>query len=105
MIAVETGKTPNLVTHLAWLGLNKIPPNSSRFTRLYWIICWKWLTPTILLVLLLMSWSTFGHVTYDNGYVYPLNIQILGYFITGCTVIWIPVGAETFRAFRASAKL
>ena len=76
LIAVETGKTANL----------------SRFTRLYWIICWKWLTPTILLVLLLMSWSTFGHVTYDNGYVYPLNIQILGYFITGCTVIWIPVG-------------
>jgi hypothetical protein len=35
--------------------------------------------------------ATFGHVTYDNGYVYPMNIQILGYFITGCTVIWIPV--------------
>ena len=65
--------------------------------RLYWIICWKWVTPIILLILLLMSWATFGQVTYDNGYVYPINIQILGYFITGCTVIWIPVMSYLLR--------
>ena len=63
----------------------------NRFTRLYWIICWKWLTPAILTGLLLMAWATFGHVTYDDGYVYPIQVQILGYLITGCTVIWIPV--------------
>ena len=44
-----------------------------------------------------MSWATFGQVTYDNGYVYPINIQILGYFITGCTVIWIPVMSYLLR--------
>jgi hypothetical protein len=30
-------------------------------------------------------------VTYEDGYVYPVGIQILGYLITGCTLIWIPV--------------
>jgi hypothetical protein len=30
-------------------------------------------------------------VTYDDGYVYPIQIQILGYLITACTIIWIPV--------------
>jgi hypothetical protein len=37
------------------------------------------------------SRATFGHVTYEDGYVYPVGIQILGYLITGCTLIWIPV--------------
>ncbi len=63
----------------------------NRFTRLYWIVCWKWLTPGILVGLLLMAWATFGQVTYEDGYVYPIQVQILGYLITGCTVIWIPV--------------
>jgi hypothetical protein len=35
--------------------------------------------------------ATFGHVTYEDGYVYPIEVQILGYLITGCTLIWIPV--------------
>ena len=64
--------------------------------RLYWIICWRFLTPVILFVLLIMAWTTFGKVQFDNGYVYPLGIQILGYLITGCTIIWIPV-LDTFE--------
>ena len=63
----------------------------TRFARLYWKICWTFLTPVILFVLLIMAWTTFGKVQFDNGYVYPLGIQILGYLITGCTIIWIPV--------------
>ena len=72
----------------------------NRFTRLYWTICWKWLTPGILVVLLLMAWATFGHVTYEDGYVYPIQVQILGYLITGCTVIWIPVNLKFNKFYR-----
>ena len=58
----------------------------------FWKICWKFTTPLVLLSLVVVSWINFGHVKYEN-YVYPTSIQILGYFITGCTLIWIPIFA------------
>ena len=51
-------------------------------TRIYWKLSWKFITPMILSLLLVFSWSEFGHVGYKNEQ-YPLAIQILGYLITG----------------------
>ena len=58
--------------------------------KIYWLVCWKFTTPLVLLALVIFSWINFGHVKYEE-YTYPTAIQILGYFITGCTLIWIPI--------------
>jgi hypothetical protein len=56
----------------------------------YWWVCWKYLTPLVLFTLLLLEFASFGHVRYED-YVYPLPIQLLGYGITGCSIVWIPI--------------
>jgi hypothetical protein len=76
-----------LLQNLDEMGM-KINP----ILRMYWKICWKFITPIVLLLLVVVSWINFGHVKYED-YVYPTNIQILGYLITGCTLIWIPIFA------------
>ena len=58
--------------------------------KIYWRVCWKFTTPLVLLALVIFSWINFGHVKYER-YTYPTTIQVLGYFITGCTLIWIPI--------------
>ena len=60
--------------------------------KIYWTVCWKCITPLSLLALVIFSWVNFGHVSYEEN-VYPTKIQVLGYFITGCTLIWIPIFA------------
>ena len=62
----------------------------SKLTQMYWKVCWQFVTPSILSILLIFSWINLGHVQYQ-GYVYPLPVQLGGYFITMSTVIWIPV--------------
>ena len=56
----------------------------------YWTLCWRYLTPAVLLALLVTSWVNFGSVDYGD-YVYPLWVQAVGYVITASTVIWIPI--------------
>ena len=56
----------------------------------YWTLCWRYLTPAVLLALLVTSWVNFGSVDYGD-YVYPLWVQAMGYVITACTVVWIPI--------------
>jgi hypothetical protein len=48
-----------------------------------------YMTPTILFSLLVIDLSSFGHVRYED-YVYPTSVQILGYAITGASLVWIP---------------
>ena len=56
----------------------------------YWTFCWRYLTPAVLLALLITSWVNFGSVDYGD-YVYPLWVQAMGYVITASTVVWIPI--------------
>jgi hypothetical protein len=52
-------------------------------TRLSMLQCtWKYATPLVLSLLLVLSWRNFGHVGY-NGVEYPAWVQVLGYLITG----------------------
>ena len=59
----------------------------------YWTVCWRYLTPAVLLALLILSWVNFGSVQYGE-YKYPLWVQAMGYVITASTVIWIPIFAS-----------
>ena len=61
--------------------------------KIYWKLCWKFVTPIVLFVLLISALANFGHVSYEGSYTYPTGIQILGYFITGCTLVWVPIFA------------
>ena len=72
--------------------------------KIYWKVCWKFTTPIVLLVLVIFSWINFGHIQYEE-YVYPTSIQILGYFITGCTLIWIPIFACVEISKKGTAEL
>ena len=59
---------------------------------MYWHICWKYVTPVVLLILLIFDLVNFGHIRFKE-YVYPLTIQLLGQAITGISLIWIPIFA------------
>jgi len=89
------------VTATAWLyGAERLLSNLEEINggqkinpvlRWYWKSCWTVVTPAILSVLLVMALSL-GRVEYE-GYVYPVSIQALGYLITACTLVWIPIFA------------
>ena len=86
------------VTATSWLyGADRLLRNLDEMNqtlhpvlKMYWKLCWTLVTPLILAALLVMSLANFGNVSY-GGYVYPLGIQVLGYLITGCTLVWIPI--------------
>ena len=59
--------------------------------QLYWTICWKYITPLVLCCLLIFELFHIGEFKYDQNYIYPWPIQILGYAITASSMIWIPI--------------
>eukprot|EP00093_Oithona_nana_P002458 02458.XXX_40626_42825_1 [CDS] Oithona nana genome sequencing. len=59
-------------------------------SRLYWQTCWKYVTPTILIILMVFEIVNLGHIRYKD-YIYPIPIQLLGQAITGISLIWIPI--------------
>jgi len=77
----------NFMDNIEEMGIQMSKP-----VKIYWKICWKYTTPAVLFVLLVLSWITFGQVGYD-GVPYPVWVQILGYLITGSTIIALPVVA------------
>ena len=74
-----------LLRDLDEMGMNIHPA-----MKIYWTACWKVVTPSVLVLLLCFSLSNFGHVSYEE-YSYPISIQVLGYLVTGCTLVWIPI--------------
>lgn len=72
--------------------LSGMVPNLSTFSKIYWKLTWKYLTPLILFTLLLFDLSNFGHVGFED-YIYPIPVQFLGYAITAASLIWIPLVA------------
>ena len=89
-----------LLDNISEMGMKLSAP-----VRTYWTVCWKFVTPCILSALLVLSWVNFGHISYGNdGSVYPLPVQVLGYLITASTVLWIPVFAVVEVAKRLTKK-
>ena len=56
----------------------------------YWIICWKFVTPVVLLILFITSVSAKLDFVVD-GYTFPDGINSLGWLITSSTVAMIPI--------------
>lgn len=44
-------------------------------TALYWRVCWRFVTPAVLILLLLMSWAKAGKLGHGQ-YVYPIGAQV-----------------------------
>ncbi|XP_050738514.1 sodium- and chloride-dependent glycine transporter 2-like [Eriocheir sinensis] len=59
---------------------------------IYWTATWLVITPVLLVVILILS-CYFFVPAYFGTYTYPDNIQLLGWFICGCSVAIIPLGA------------
>ena len=72
--------------------LEDMIPHFSRTAKAYWKFSWKYSTPIVLFILLISDLSNFGHIKYED-YVYPLPVQLLGYAITGASLIWLPTMA------------
>jgi solute carrier family 6 amino acid transporter-like protein 5/7/9/14 len=68
----------------------------------YWKICWKFISPTILTVLIIMGLAQSGPVKYSN-YEFETPVQALGWMLGVSTVIFIPlVGAwNVYKRYRA----
>eukprot|EP00091_Calanus_sinicus_P023242 TRINITY_DN7738_c0_g1_i1.p1 TRINITY_DN7738_c0_g1~~TRINITY_DN7738_c0_g1_i1.p1 ORF type:complete len:160 (+),score=25.70 TRINITY_DN7738_c0_g1_i1:223-702(+) len=102
------------VVLVSWVyGVDKFMENLSEMdinlpapVKLYWKYSWKYTTPTILTILLMFSWYDFGHVGY-NGVAYPFWVQILGYMITGCTLVALPIvgGCEVVKRYPETTEI
>jgi len=102
------------VVLVSWVyGVDKFLDNLSEMDinlpaplKFYWKYSWKYTTPGILVVLLVFSWYDFGHVGY-NGVPYPFWVQILGYMITGCTLIALPIvgGCEVVKRYPETTEI
>ncbi|KAK3878646.1 hypothetical protein Pcinc_016725 [Petrolisthes cinctipes] len=58
----------------------------------YWTVTWLFITPLALLIILVMSIYYFTPA-YIDDYVYPSNIQSLGWCLCACSIVFIPLGA------------
>ncbi|KAK4318107.1 hypothetical protein Pmani_010875 [Petrolisthes manimaculis] len=58
----------------------------------YWTVTWLFITPLALLIILIMSIYYFTPA-YIDDYVYPSNIQSLGWCLCACSIVFIPLGA------------
>eukprot|EP00092_Neocalanus_flemingeri_P021191 GFUD01022965.1.p1 GENE.GFUD01022965.1~~GFUD01022965.1.p1 ORF type:complete len:666 (-),score=86.69 GFUD01022965.1:154-2151(-) len=102
------------VVLVSWVyGVDKFLDNLSEMdinlpapVKFYWKYSWKYSTPGILAVLLVFSWYDFGHVGY-KGEDYPFWVQILGYMITGCTLIALPIvgGCEVVKRYPETTEV
>ena len=59
---------------------------------IYWRFCWKFAAPVFLLFIIIYGLWAYEPLTYE-GYVYPAWANILGWAITGSSVIMIPAVA------------
>uniref|UniRef100_A0A3B1IIJ0 Transporter n=1 Tax=Astyanax mexicanus TaxID=7994 RepID=A0A3B1IIJ0_ASTMX len=67
--------------------------------NLYFRVCWKFLSPMLVLGILISSIIQYTPARYGKSYTYPLWAEVLGWFISLISIIWIPLGAahELFR--------
>ncbi|XP_036383442.1 sodium- and chloride-dependent GABA transporter ine [Megalops cyprinoides] len=69
------------------------PPN--RFLR----FCWSVVSPLLVLCILISSIAQYTPARYGKMYTYPLWAEVVGWFISLVSIVWIPLGAlhELYR--------
>ncbi|NP_001103931.2 uncharacterized protein LOC561694 isoform a [Danio rerio] len=61
--------------------------------NLFFRICWQYLSPMLVLGILISSIVQYTPARYGKSYTYPLWAELLGWFISLVSIIWIPLGA------------
>ena len=59
---------------------------------LWWTICWKYFTPSVLIMILVFAALGWKGVSYD-GKAYPGWAEFLGWVLALLTMMWIPIFA------------
>eukprot|EP00794_Sanderia_malayensis_P014104 gene14104-15577_t len=57
---------------------------------IWWTICWKFLTPTVLFMITIFAAIGWSGVKYDKQ-PYPLWAEVIGWIICLLTAMWIPI--------------
>ncbi|XP_062874365.1 sodium- and chloride-dependent GABA transporter ine [Trichomycterus rosablanca] len=61
--------------------------------NLYFRVCWQFISPMLVLGILISSIIQYTPARYGKSYSYPLWAEVLGWFISLISIIWIPLGA------------
>ncbi|XP_036362843.1 sodium-dependent noradrenaline transporter [Octopus sinensis] len=62
----------------------------------YWRICWKFVTPVLLMIIVISSVVTYEPLEYISSqyhYIYPLHANVIGWLIAGASMAFIPAMA------------
>lgn len=57
----------------------------------FWRTCWGYVTPIIMTLIAIYALWNYETPTYGKDQEYPLRYHVLGYFIAGLGLIWVPV--------------
>ena len=74
---------------------------------LYWRICWKFLSPAFLFVVIIMAMSDTGPLTITlyNGtdYTYPVFAKVVGWTLALSSVLMVPIVAiKTVMSYKGT---
>ncbi|XP_055532517.1 sodium-dependent nutrient amino acid transporter 1 isoform X2 [Wyeomyia smithii] len=58
--------------------------------NIYWRLCWRWITPLLMIVILIYSLATLEPLTYQ-GYTYPSIAYALGWCISAFGLLQLPI--------------
>ena len=60
--------------------------------KVYWWLCWKFVTPALLMVMMVLTLMDKSVLKYNN-YEFPYSVQVAGWIIGTSSVIFIPLFA------------
>ena len=102
LMDVQSGTLPLLLIGccetvcIGWFyGVDRFSDNIQEMTgyrpSLWWRICWKYITPLILFVLLLFTVIEWSGITYGGTYKYPVWAEVIGWMLAFASMGWIIV--------------
>jgi len=62
----------------------------------YWYICWMVTAPAFMLFIFVFYFAKYEPITYGKDYTYPWWGEILGFMISGSSMIWVPAYAAYY---------
>ncbi|GAB6029115.1 Solute carrier 6 [Chamberlinius hualienensis] len=84
---------------IAWLyGVDrfmndiKVMLKKDPFPSFYWKYCWKYITPLVLMAIIIFNWIEFKPIKYDQ-FIFPTWSLVLGWMLSLVSVFIIPVVA------------
>lgn len=82
---------------VSWFyGVDRFSEDIERMTGfkpgIYWRLCWKFVSPTFLLLVVIASIVTSGELKYDD-YVFPRWSNVVGWFIALSSMLFVPIYA------------